>query len=102
MKRLIKLILFISVFIPLACFADIAVIVNVNNPSSTLSVSELKNIYRVRISQFYDNNPITLSYQSSDSEITQQFFLNSLWQSQRPNLNGFGQEKYFQAECVDQ
>ena len=74
MERITKLILLMATLIPLSCIADIAVVVNVNNPSNAISISELKNIYRVRISEFSDENPITLSYQPAASETTQHFF----------------------------
>lgn len=74
MIRMVKLILFALSFIPLSATADIAVIVNIDNPTEIVSYADIKNIYRVRMSLFSDGGPIILSYQPASLEITQRFF----------------------------
>lgn len=74
MKQIIKWILFIALLSPNLVLADIAVIVNVDNPTVTISPVDLKNIYRVRVAHFSDTYPIILSYQPAENEVTQLFF----------------------------
>ncbi|MBL4867185.1 MAG: hypothetical protein JKY67_12515 [Pseudomonadales bacterium] len=81
MKQITKLILLITLFVSLPSTADIAIIVNISNPSDSLSVVDLKKIYRVRVSEFVDNSPIVLSYQPSDREITRKFVKHAVGQS---------------------
>ena len=74
MKQILKLLPLTILFFSLSSTADIAVVVNVNNPYTAASSADLKNMYRARVSEFSEGNPIVLSYQPANLDITHLFF----------------------------
>ncbi|MBV1880275.1 MAG: hypothetical protein KUG82_01515 [Pseudomonadales bacterium] len=98
-KVIVFLILFSSLFVTLPVVADIAVIVNTNNVTETMSVPDLKNIYNVRKSRFVDNSPIILSYQNGENEISKRFFELVVGRSMM-QLNRFWATKIFSGRML--
>lgn len=94
MKQIIKWILLIALLYPNLALPDIAVIVNVDNTTGSISPIELKNIYRVRLAHFANGDPIHLSYQPANRKTTQQL-LDSIVGRSMSKLNRYWAAQIF-------
>ena len=73
MNLLRAIFVFLSIFISGFSIVEIAVIVNNKKPTESISVSDVNNIYKVRVSRFTDSSPINISYQRAVNDGFQLF-----------------------------